>query len=321
MAGLSISIGNFDGVHLGHRALVEAARDAVGPDGRVLILSFDPHPASILRPEAVPARLGTFEQRSARLREAGADVVERLDPAGGVLGRTAEAFVDAIVERHAPSCWVEGPDFRFGRGRAGDVETLRAMGDRAGFEVRVVDPVVAPLTSHQLVPVRSTMIRALLTQGRTGDAAALLGRPYDLIARVVSGDRRGRTIGVPTANLDAGDRLVPADGVYAGLATDPEGGEHPAAINVGTNPTFEGKRVRRCEVHLVGWDGPVDVYEWTIRVRFVRWLRGPVRFRGPDALVSQIGRDIDRVRSLMAPDAVTRPTDDAPYPSSGVSAP
>lgn len=305
MSATALTIGNFDGVHRGHLALVRAARAAVGPEGRVVVLTFDPHPAAVLRPESAPPRLGTLEQRTNRLRAAGVDVVERLDPAGGVLGQTAEEFVDWFVEKFAPSVVVEGADFRFGRGREGSIETLARLGAARGFRTEVVDPVLWPLVNHQLVRVSSTRIRRLLALGRVRDAAALLGRPWELVGRVVPGEQRGRTIDVPTANLDHGDRLLPSDGVYAGVGTDSDGHWHPAAISVGRKPTFGGTAPRVCEVHLVDWAGTVDDYGWTMRLRPTEWLRGTMRFGGPGPLVAQLRRDIDRTRLLMTADRQT----------------
>jgi riboflavin kinase/FMN adenylyltransferase len=305
MSGTALTIGNFDGVHRGHLSLVRTAREAVGPEGRVVVLTFDPHPAAVLRPGSAPPRLGTLEQRTNRLHAAGVDVVERLDPAGGVLGRTAEEFVDWFVDRFGPAVVVEGADFRFGRGREGSIETLERLGAARGFRVAVVEPVLWPLVNHQLVRVSSSRIRRLLAVGRVRDAAALLGRPWELVGRVVPGEQRGRTIDVPTANLDHGDRLLPADGVYAGVATDPAGQWHPAAVSVGRKPTFGGTVARVCEVHLVDWAGTVDDYGWTMRLRPTEWLRGTMRFGGPGPLVAQLRRDIDRTRLLMTGDRQT----------------
>ncbi len=301
----ALTIGNFDGVHRGHAALIRAARRSVGPGGRVLVLSFDPHPAAVLRPEAVPPRLGTFEQRIAWLLALGADAVERLDPTSGVLEMTAESFADWFAGRFKPSVVVEGPDFRFGRGREGDLETLGRLGASRGFRTVRVDPVVQPLGDHQVVRVSSSRIRRLLADGRVRDASMLLGRPFEIVGRVVPGERRGRTIGVPTANLDHGPCMLPADGVYAGLATDPEGRWHPAAVSVGRKPTFGGEVARVCEVHLVDWAGASDRYEWTMRLRPVHWLRGMMRFDGVESLVRQLRRDIDRTRRLMRPERAT----------------
>lgn len=302
MAATAITIGNFDGVHRGHRGLVAAARAQVGPEGRVVALVFDPHPASVRRPDEAPPRLTDFAQRRELLASAGADEVARLDPRAGVLDEEPEAFLERLVAERAPSLLVEGSDFRFGRGRAAGIEELRAAGDRLGFAVATIEPVTVALASGQLVRASSTLLRHLLAVGRVGDVARVLGRPHELRGRVVRGDARGRTIDVPTANLDAGDALLPADGIYAGDATDPEGRWHPAAISVGTKPTF-GAGARACEAHLIGWREAPGRYDWPIRVRLVAWLRDPIRFDGIDALRAQIGRDVERARAIVAREA------------------
>lgn len=298
MAGrTAVTIGNFDGVHLGHRALLQAARGAAGAEGRVVALAFDPHPATVLARAKAPGRLSSFRQRRACLAEAGADVVERLAPSPALLSLSPGDFIARTVDRFRPSAVVEGSDFRFGRGRSGSVDTLRELGRSHGFETIVVDPVEAALADHARVRVSSSAIRWLLRHGRVRDAATLLGRPYRIEGNVVSGARRGRTLGFPTINLATEDYVLPADGVYAGEATSPEGRVHAAAISVGTNETFDG-RARTCEAHLLDYDGPVDRYQWTTRLSFGRWLRDQVRYETIDSLIAQIGRDVARVREL-----------------------
>lgn len=296
----ALTIGNFDGVHAGHAALVARARSLAGPrgTGAVVALVFDPHPLSRLRPEAAPPRLTTFEQRERLLRGAGADAVERLNPDGGVLSLTPEQFARSLVDRFHPGAIVEGPDFHFGKGRSGTVETLAALGVSLGFTCDVVPPVDAVLTDHTVVRASSTMARWLIGHGRMSDAAAVLGRPYELEGEVVRGDRCGRQLGVPTANLQT-DQLLPADGVYAGEATLPDGRVLPAAITVGTRPTVN-PGPRRLEAHLPGAPRDADAiaglpeYGWTLRVRVTRWLRDDLRFDSVEALRAQIARDVER---------------------------
>lgn len=294
----ALTIGNFDGVHLGHRALIEAARAAVG-SGRVAAMVFDPHPRRVLAPDRPLRRLSTFEQRRGWLEAAGADEVIRLRPTPELLGAEPAAFVERLVAEHAPSHIVEGPDFRFGRGRSGSVQTLRDLGTRLGFAVIVIDPVEVRLLDGHEVRAGSGVVRRLVVRGRVRDARRVLGRPYEMICPVVAGDRRGRAIGMPTVNLDHGDRVVPADGIYAGTATDPEGAEWAAAVSVGTKPTF-GAAARTVEAHLVGWEGPPDTYGWTIRLRFLDWLRDQVPFEDVEALVAQMRRDVERTTRLCA---------------------
>ena len=297
MSSLSaITVGNFDGVHLGHAELIRSARKAVGPSGRVLALSFDPHPLSVLMPERVPGRLTDFENRSRMLQDLGADQVVRLHPAQDFLDQSAVDFVAWIVSQYHPQIVVEGPDFRFGHDREGTVRMLRDLEGRHGYQTIVIDPVQHPLSDGQIVNVSSSILRWLICQGRVTDASRLLGRSYEVIGEVVSGDRRGRTIGVPTANLDHKELLLPADGVYAGRAQLPDGAVYPAAISVGRKPTFKSN-ARICEAHLISYDGPLDHYGWTLRVGFDHWLRDQITFPDVKALTKQLQRDIDRARS------------------------
>lgn len=299
----ALTIGNFDGVHLGHQALVTHARRRVGPGGRVIAIVFDPHPMSVLRPEAAPESLTTISQREARLVAAGANSVERLEPTRALLGLTPEAFMRAKVERYAPSFVVEGEDFHFGKGRAGSVATLHELGAKMNFVCEVVPPVEVALADHQIVRASSTMLRWLMSHGRVGDVARLLGRPMEVAGVVVPGDRRGREIGVPTANLDT-PQMLPADGIYAAIAVLPDGREVPAAVNVGTRPTFAGVG-RRLEVHVIdGRSGAwlplpgLPEYGWPLRVRLLSWVREDLRFDSVGSLCDQMARDIARCRDI-----------------------
>jgi riboflavin kinase/FMN adenylyltransferase len=201
---------------------------------------------------------------------------------------------------------VEGSDFQFGRGRGGSIATLRVLESAHHYQTIVIEPVDAALSDQSLVRVSSSMIRWLLGHGRVRDAALLLGRPYELISKVVSGDKRGREIGMPTVNLAPNECLLPADGIYAGYAIVANhhsdagrrgNGEisYPAAISVGTKPTF-GEHPRVCEAHLVGYDGPLDDYGWTLRLQFTDWIRDQLKYERVDLLIDQLKRDIERVR-------------------------
>ncbi|TVQ61370.1 MAG: bifunctional riboflavin kinase/FAD synthetase [Phycisphaerales bacterium] len=319
-----VTVGNFDGVHAGHRALVARARAlADAHHARVVVLSFDPHPLTRLRPEAAPEPIGGFARRAALLRAAGADDVERLEPTPELLARTPEAFVNWIVERFAPIAWVEGPDFRFGKARAGDVRTLAALGqarpEHERFETHIVDPVEAILSDDTIVTASSSFARWLIAQGRMPDAARVLTRPHELVGTIEPGHRRGRTIGYPTANLRTDD-LPPGDGVYAGVAEvlpampPADGWGHGrrlvAAVSVGTNPTFEGRR-RTVEAFLLdvggagqneaGWT-PIDglgEYGWAMRLELHAWVREQAKFPTVDRLLAQMDRDCARVRRLI----------------------
>lgn len=314
-----VTIGTYDGVHRGHQALVQRARErarSIGPGVRVLALVFDPNPVEVLRPRESPPRLTTFEQKSEWLRAAGADDVHRLEPTSTLLHETPEEFVTIVQRAHGMAGVVEGPDFRFGKGRAGDVRTLASLGSRMGFAVDVVEPVSVVLNDHTVAPARSTMVRWLLHNGRVSDAARVLGRAHTLRGVVVPGDRRGRTIGYPTANIDS-PCLAPADGVYAGRARLADGRVFTAAISVGTKPTF-GEHGRAVEAVLLGdsLDPAADnlvgrgaaawaplpglpEYGWTIDLEFTAWIRDQVRFDGLDGLLDQMARDCARIAELI----------------------
>ncbi len=286
-----ISIGNFDGVHLGHQALIGRARELAGA-GQVVAVTFEPHPAVILRPGKAPVRLSGPEQRRELLLEAGADEVRELEPTPQLLDMDAEAFIFKLLEDGGFDAVVEGPDFRFARHRSAGLEELREIGARRGFQVEVIQPRLVTLEDRSEVRVSSSLVRWLLDHGRVVDAARTLGRPYRLAGTVVQGDQRGRTLGFPTANLDHGSQLLPADGVYAGLAHLPSGATRPAAVSIGTKPTF-GRSDRIAEVHLIGHDGPVDDYGWTLRVDLKRWLRDQTRFDDIDDLLKRITLDCE----------------------------
>jgi riboflavin kinase/FMN adenylyltransferase len=299
-----LTIGNFDGVHLGHAALIARARQIAErsrPAARVVAMVFHPHPLTILRPDAAPTTLTTIDHRAELLRAAGADDVVQLHPTPELLNLSPEQFIDAAVREHAPIAIVEGPDFHFGKGRAGDNATLAALGRSRGFETHVVDPVEVPLSDQSLVTISSTLVRWLLSCGRVADAAALLGRPYELRGTVVRGDQRGREIGCPTANLST-PTVLPADAVYAGIATLADHRTLPAAIHVGTRSTFNDT-TRTVEAHLLDWRGPLaenaPEYGWPLRLSFTHWLRDQARFDSVTALVQQINRDIQRTRDLI----------------------
>jgi len=309
-----LTIGNFDGVHRGHRALLDAARqraDALdGQDARVVAITFDPHPATLLRPERVPPRLLGRDEKTARLKDAGADQVITLTPTPDLLARSPEEFIAHLVEAHQPAAFVEGPNFRFGHRAAGNTDTLTRLGRQLGFTTHIVEPCRVGLTDQLDAPLSSTLIRQLVTGGRVADAALALSRPFDLTATVIPGEQRGRTIGVPTLNLSPQDLqgfVLPGDGVYAGHVTLPDGRVFPSAISVGVKPTF-GRQQRIIEAHLIGFDE--DAYNQRVTVALTRWLRDQSRFPGIDALQQQLHRDIARAadyadRDLLLPPAAS----------------
>lgn len=312
-----LTIGNFDGVHIGHqtlarraRALADGAAAAERPVEAVALV-FDPHPMAVLRPAGAPARLSTFEARERALRDAGVDRVVRLTPGPELLGLSPADFVARLVQEYAPVAIVEGRDFRFGHQRAGDVWTLSELGDTHGYRVEIVEPVTAVLGDHSVVTVSSTMVRWLVRHGRIRDAATLLGRPYTLPGQVVRGDRRGRGLGFPTANLQT-PCLLPADGVYAARAHVPGGRTYAAAVHVGERSTF-GDTTRTVEAFLMpegsafspvgpeAWAPLPDLpeYGWTMELEMLAWLRDQIRFESVERLVEQIRRDCERTLEIV----------------------
>lgn len=286
--GPVVAPGNYDGVHIGHRALLAAARELAADGERVSVLTFDPHPAQLLGKGSPPKLLTTIERRRELLLALGADTVDvvRFDEAFAML--TAREFVSRVlIDRLHARGVVVGPDFRYGQGRAGDATTLRTAARTHGFSLRVVAPV-----ERDGAVVSSTRIRATLAEGDVGSAAELLGRLHDATGVVGGGDRRGRTLGFPTANLDCEPVMLPADGVYSVVARAPGGELLRGVANLGVRPTFMAGR--SVEVHLLDFDG--DLSGAMLRVGFVGRIRSERTFDGPDALRAQITADVGRAR-------------------------
>jgi len=289
----AVAIGVFDGVHRGHQAVIEDLVEGAAALGLCPIaLTFDPHPLEFLAPERAPRLLGSIEHRVELLGRLGVEIVGVLpfpiirDLAPAVFA--TEVLSDRLMARQV----AVGADFRFGRDREGDLTLLTEAGARAGFEVKAVSLVTA--AGGEVVS--SSQIRSMLEQGEVEAAERMLGRPFELRGPVIHGDARGRAIGFPTANLHIPDRLaVPAYGVYAAWAHW-EGLERPAVVNIGVRPTF-GKDGRTVEAHLLGFDG--DLYGVEMTLRFVERIRPEVRFDGVEALVAQIGRDVQAAAAIL----------------------
>lgn len=292
--GVVLTIGNFDGVHRGHQAILatgKARAEALGT--KLVVMTFDPHPLSILTPERMPAMLTPREEKLHQLALHGADVIVVARSTPEFLALTAESFIsDVIVGRFHPAALVEGASFGFGRRRQGNVETLRQAGERCGFEVEVVEPVRIALGGHPDAVISSSLVRQLLGSGMVDQVALCLGRPYPLFGQVTHGAGRGCGLGFPTANVDPGSQLVPAEGVYAARVEVDED-HYGAAVSIGHNPTFEGRSLV-VEAHLLDFSG--ELYGRAVRVDFMQWLRGQQRFDSPEALKRQIDLDVRRTR-------------------------
>jgi riboflavin kinase/FMN adenylyltransferase len=287
----AVSVGNFDGVHLGHAALLaELRRRAAAVGGPAVALTFDPHPSQLLRPHAVPPALTTPAERARLLLAGGADHVVLLQTTHDLLHLSAAEFFDQVVRGHFDArALVEGENFRFGRDRGGDVASLAALCRRDGLGLVVVPPV---LVGGE--PVSSSRVRDALRRGAVREAAECLGRPYRLAGTVGRGQRRGQALGFPTANLERLETVVPGDGVYA-VAVVREGAAWPGAANVGPNPTF-GEEARKVEVHLIGFQG--DLYGQPLAVDFLDRLRDTRPFAGVNELVAQLQSDVERARQV-----------------------
>ena len=298
-----ITIGNFDGVHVGHQALLSSARILAGSGGQVVAVTFDPHPAALLKPLLAPPAVQTWQERRECLLKCGADQVHVINTTQELLAMSAEQFIAWLRAEIAFDCIVEGPDFHFGKDRAGDINTLRAIGLKNNFQVHQVEPVEVALGDASSAVASSSLLRWLLQNGRVHDVATVMGRAYQLTGLVEKGDQRGRTLGWPTANIATGARLLPSDGIYAGLATLPTGARKRAAISIGTKPRF-GAHTRTVEAFLLDHKAPLDDYGWTLTLEFTRWLRGQTRFGGVQALQEQMNMDTQRTRQEIAQEVV-----------------
>jgi len=301
LAQPAIAIGNFDGVHLGHQALFARARELAGKGGEVAALTFEPHPARFFNPELAPPLIQTPAQKLEALAASGVDAVV-VEPFGGEFAALSpEAFVRTILcERLAARQVVVGKGFVFGARRAGSLETLERLGAELGFVAQGVDTVrVASIA------VSSTKLREFLLLGKVGGASMLLGRDYMVEGKVVPGKARGRSIGIPTANVAAENEIVPRKGVYAGWAKTPDGSVFPAVTNIGTNPTFEKADVLSLEVHLLDYSG--DLYGQRLGVVFTQRLRDEKRFNSVDELLEAFRDDIREARQILRAPAISLP--------------
>jgi riboflavin kinase/FMN adenylyltransferase len=299
--GSVVTVGVFDGVHAGHRALISEARRIATDDGlQSAVVTFDRHPATVVRPDEVPRLLTSLHHRLELLEQLGVDTayVVTFDEERSL--QTPEQFVeDVLVDRLGTKVAVAAESFHFGHRRKGDVPTMTELGVQ--YDIKVV---TVPLTIDDAIggPVTSTAIRGIVASGDVELAARLLGRPFEVRGVVEHGDARGRTIGFPTANVAvAGDIMLPSDGVYAGWyvrGDGSDGTQYPSAINVGRRPTFYDENgLLLVEAHLIDFDG--DLYGEKAAVRFVTRLRDEQRFSGIDALAAQLRSDVDHARAVL----------------------
>ncbi|MFO1142419.1 MAG: bifunctional riboflavin kinase/FAD synthetase [Amaricoccus sp.] len=297
--GAAVAMGNFDGVHLGHQSVLAlahaAAAELAAPFG---VVTFEPHPRSFFAPGAPPFRLMTADARARRLAKLGVEVLYELPFGPALAGLSPEVFAHDVLAgglgvRHV----VVGADFRFGKGRAGDVATLKALGATLGFGVTV-----APLVSDSEGDYSSTAIRAALAGGRPADAARVLGHWHRIEGQVQHGDKRGRELGFPTANLSLDGLNPPRFGVYAAVVDvldGPHRGRYRAAVSVGVRPTF-GENVPNLEAYLLDFDG--DLYGAELSVALVAYLRPELKFDGVEPLIARMQADVAEARAVLATD-------------------
>ncbi len=297
--GAVLAIGNFDGVHRGHQALLQAAKDEAGRHGtKAGVILFEPHPREFFQPDKPHFRLTPLERKLALLQQFGVDVAVVLTFDAALAGLSAQDFIErVIVEALAARHIVIGYDFRFGKARAGDPETMRRAGAALGFGVTVVAQVAEAGEVFS-----SNAIRAELAQGDVGGAAEMLGHWWRVAGTVIGGAKRGTGLGFPTANIALEPGTALAHGIYA-VRVDLEGVVHPAAAYLGTRPTFDDG-APMLEVFLLDFEG--DLYGREIEVEFIDYLRADRRFDSIDALKAQMARDCDRAREILAK-APTRP--------------
>lgn len=295
LGGAALTVGTFDGVHRGHHdVLARLAARARRSGLRSVLVTFEPHPSEVLKPERAPLMLTPGDEKLAALAESGIDYAVILPFTRALAALTAEHFVeDVLLPRFGMRELVVGYDHGFGRDRAGGVDVLRELGERRGFPVEVVPPYV--LANGETVS--STLIRAAISEGDLERAAEALGRPYSVIGRVAHGEGRGRLLGYPTINvaLPSPRKLLPPPGVYAVRVETPVGA-FGGMMNLGPRPTF-GDGGLSLEAHL--FDADVKLYHRSVRITFVRWLRETRRFDGPEALVQQLGRDALDARAAL----------------------
>jgi riboflavin kinase / FMN adenylyltransferase len=295
--GAVLTIGNFDGVHLGHKALFdEVISRARAIDGTAIAMTFEPHPLRVLRNNGNPPLITLGEQKVELIGRTGLDALIVIPFTRKFAEITAERFLkEILIERVGMRAFVVGGDYAFGRNREGDIEYLRSASERLNFELVVADWIRAPVAGSGRIS--STRIRELVEAGDIREARRLLGRPYQIRGTVLPGrNRGGKLLGCPTANLQLQDELAPRSGIYA-VTVEHEGRTHPGVANIGWSPTFDD-HLFTVEIHLLDFSG--DLYGRRIRVNFVERIRDERKFAGIGELAEQIQRDIAVAREILA---------------------
>lgn len=294
LRGAIIALGNFDGFHAGHQAVAGRAIAKARSEGRpAIVATFDPHPVHLFKPDAPPFRLTTLDQRAALFAAAGADAMLVFRFTRELASHSAEDFVSMLVDGLGVGGVVTGEDFTFGRGRGGTIETLRALGAPLDLSAEAV----APVRDAYGEIISSSRVRDALVAGDCATATRLLSRPFAIQGEIVHGDKRGRTIGFPTANMTLGDYLRPAYGIYAVRARLADGRSLDGAANLGIRPSFDPPK-ELLETYFFDFAG--SLYEQTIEVALIARLRAEEKFENLDALVAQMDADVAQARAILA---------------------
>jgi len=304
-----LTIGNFDGVHRGHQQILTAAKQAAADRGsKLLVMTFEPHPLAIIRPEMAPGVLTPPTIKEHLVGEFGADYLFVVESNPELLALSAEDFVQRfLIENIKPGLVVEGESFNFGSGRSGSIHTLQELADANGFEVSVITAEQVELSAGRSVTVSSTIIRNLLAEGNVADAATALGRPYRLIERIIPGRGKGRRLGFPTANMKLPQQAIPAEGVYAGfveIADTPDQllnsqAKIPAALSIGTSATYGDTKSLLIEAHLLR-DNVRELYDKHLAMDFIKRIRPQKKFDTESALAAQIAKDCKEAKEVLA---------------------
>ena len=306
--GCVLTIGNFDGVHLGHQEIISLARKLADQrNSELVLMTFEPHPVAILYPEKAPGVLTTMVLKKHLLARLGVDCLVILESSYRILNLSPESFVDEFLQKSSrPAVVVEGEDFNFGYGRSGNVRILKELGQRFNFEIVIVPGKEIKLADEQTARVSSTLIRHLLHKGKVADAATALGRYYRLSGQTTLGKGKGRKLGFPTANIDPVNQIIPAEGVYAGFVEIADTEEQlsesksklPAAFSIGRAKTFISDHPLLVEAHILGQD-PGDLYGKYLAMDFVDFIRHQQKFTSPQQLSTQIAKDCESIKDIL----------------------
>ena len=306
--GCVLTIGNFDGVHLGHQEILTLAKQTAAKNTtQLLVMTFEPHPAAVLHPQKTFGILTPLELKKYLLTEFGIDTLLVLESTAELLSLSPADFVEQfIVKNIQPTIVVEGDSFNFGSGRAGSVHTLKKLGAEKGFEVVEIEAKEVKLSTGQIAKISSTLIRNMLVNGRVADAVIALGKPYRLIGKVIPGCGKGKQLGFPTANIKPAQQIIPAEGVYAGFVQIGNGEEEvcaakekiPAALSIGRAETFSPDHPLSVEAHILK-DNVSDLSGKWLAMDFVKHLRSQQKFETETELSAQIAKDCEKAKEIL----------------------